>query len=734
LTATKTLYQTLRLWDHIYGDERGILEICYVKRTSSEGRPTPFSSVSFRYPEDAQEAADTVALYSEDGYDVWHCAHLLTGRRKKENAAPVAALYADGDGAQVPEGIPQPTAVVRSSPGRHQYYWRLSMPVPPNVGENLNRRLAYAVGADKSGWDLTQLLRPPGTRNHKYDDVPLVELEDLGNDVYDAADLDRLLPTLPETTGNGRRLDNTVDDEPPVALGPEALKVWRGERFKAKDDGTVDRSTSLVKIGRVLYDAGASGAVVAAALKERDLALGWECYTHRRDADKQYQNIVDVLAREGRTQNIPINLNGSDHKAASKPSSGTPTHDELRDRWISDSPYYAHGLGDWRRYEAGTWPTVPETSVKAEISGVIEDAKPEGIKPTASILASVTELTRIRIFVPDERWDADSDILVCKNGALHISTGELEPHRPEHYATSAVPYEYRPKARTVGWDHFISNTLPVAAAFLQEFAGYALTTDMSHELAVWLYGPPGSGKSTFLAGLQAMLGHRAGILGLADLERSRFTLADLPGKTLVVASEQPSSYLASTNALNAIISGEPLQVERKYRDPFTVTPRAKVCWAMNELPRVADANSGLFRRVKVVAFPELSENQRDPEVKRLIEAEGAGILNWALEGLDRLNRRGRFEIPEGVLDATKQFRERNDVPALFVEDRCTRGTDFEVQAARLYREYKYWCDENGHRPQSSTRVADDWRRLGLERRRTKSGTVYRGLRVKEAGE
>jgi len=437
---------------------------------------------------------------------------------------------------------------------------------------------------------------------------------------------------------------------------------------------------------------------------------------------------------EGRTEfyqpgeKVSANGNGTrSQKATGKPS--PPTHDELRDRWIEGNPHHAHGLGEWRQYEDGVWPAVSETSVKGKISATIEAAKPEGVKPTASILASVTELTRIRVFLPDERWDADPDILVCKNGALRISTGELVEHRPGHYATSAVPYQYDPNARAVIWDYFLRNTMPVAADFLQEFAGYALTTEMSHELAVWLFGPPGSGKSTFIAGLAAMLGHRAGILGLADLERSRFTLADLPGKTLVVASEQPSSYLASTNTLNAIISGEPLQVERKYHDPFTVIPRAKVCWAMNELPRVADANSGLFRRVKVVAFPALAENERDPKIKRHIETEGAGILNWALEGLHRLTQRGHFKIPSGVQDATKQFRENNDVPALFIEDRCVRDADAEASAATLYREYKYWCEENGHRPQSSTRVAADWQRLGFERKRTMSGTVYQGLRL-----
>jgi P4 family phage/plasmid primase-like protien len=727
-SASNAVYQAEDLWHHIYGDERGILALGYAE-------PAPdaaFHHQYFDYPVQTEQAAERARELSEGGFNVWHCAHLLTAKRRvKENAAVITALYVDGDGAEVPPNLPQPTAVVKSSPGREQFYWRLSMPIPPEIGEGLNRRLAYALGADKSGWDLTQLLRPPGTKNRKYPDAPAVEVQELEKNAHDAGDLDRLLPQLPKVSRNGHTNDAFLA-MPPVELGPEALKVWRGEKPKAKDTGEVDRSASLMKIGRVLYDAGASPRVVAEALKERDLTLSYQKYTNRRDADEQYQAIADKLVSEGRNQSIPINLNGSSRKTSSKQP--PPTHDELRDRWIGGNPHHAHGLGEWRRYEDGIWPTVSETSVKAEIANVIESAKPEGIKPTASILSSVTELTRIKIFVPDERWDADSDILVCKNGALRISTGELAKHQPGHYATSAVPYKYDPGARPAIWNYFLRNTVPAAANFLQEFAGYALTTEMTHELAVWLFGPPGSGKSTFIAGLAAMLGHRAGILGLADLERSRFTLADLPGKTLVVASEQPSSYLASTNTLNAIISGEPIQVERKYRDPFTVIPRAKVCWAMNELPRVADANSGLFRRVKVVEFPQLAEDERDPEIKHAIEQEGAGILNWALEGLWRLKERGHFEVPAGVEDATKQFRENNDVPALFIEDRCIQGADLKVQASQLYTEYKEWCLENGHRPMSSTRLADDWARLGFEKTASNGRRFYRGVKLRLVGE
>jgi hypothetical protein len=246
-----------------------------------------------------------------------------TGAPPKENAAAITALYVDGDGAQVPANLPRPTAIVRSSPGREQFYWRLSMPVPPEVGEDLNRRMAYAMKADKSGWDLTQLLRPPGTKNIKYPETPVVEVEDLETNNHDAGELDRLLPPLPEVFKNGHRGKETTN-EPPVELGPAALRVWRGEKPKTKDTGEIDRSASLMKIGRVLYDAGVSPRVVAEALKERDLTLGYEKYTNRRDANEQYQIIADKLEQEGRNQNIPINLNGSSHKTTEKTAKPTP--------------------------------------------------------------------------------------------------------------------------------------------------------------------------------------------------------------------------------------------------------------------------------------------------------------------------------------------------------------------------------------------------------------------------
>jgi putative DNA primase/helicase len=377
----------------------------------------------------------------------------------------------------------------------------------------------------------------------------------------------------------------------------------------------------------------------------------------------------------------------------------------------------------------------PVFVIKGQATDVLEKAKPEGVKPTLSAVNSVTALAQFRTFVRDELWDADPDILVCANGALHIPSGELRPHDKEHYATSAVPYDYKHGAKAPCWRFLLNSGLHEAQDFLQEFAGYALTTATDLETAVWLYGPPGSGKSTFLLGLETMLGARAGTLGLADIERTHFALSGIAGKTLLTAAEQPSAFLRSTHIINQLISGEKLRVEQKYRDGYDLIPRAKLAWAMNELPRVGDANSGIFRRVKVVAFPSIAPEDRHPEIKAGIPLEGPGILNWALEGLHRLRQRKCFEIPEAIQAATDGFRENNDVIAAFVEERCDTANPDASEASRtLYREYKFWCEESGHQSLGKLRMAEEWKRLGFVPYKAKGNSRYRGVRLRLASE
>src|SRR5919112_1383428 len=186
------------LWAHVFGESAGILAVFSGKRMEPGSKQLDDPRTLYLdYPRNVRKAEALCRRLSEEGREVYQCAHLLTARRRvKTSAASLSACYVDADGAKPTANMPQPTAVVISSPGREQYWWRLSRPVEPEEAEDLNRRLAYAMAADLSGWDLTQLLRVPGTRNHKYPDAPVVELAHLFADSYDPAVLAASLPEV----------------------------------------------------------------------------------------------------------------------------------------------------------------------------------------------------------------------------------------------------------------------------------------------------------------------------------------------------------------------------------------------------------------------------------------------------------------------------------------------------------------------------------------------------------
>jgi hypothetical protein len=288
----------MKAWRHIFGGQRGHLCLFTGYRTEGDKLENTESRY-FMFPDQADEAARYAAEESASGREAYLCAHLLHARRRvKENAHAIATLWCDLDGVEIPNGELKPTAVVESSPGHYHLYWRLTEAISPEVAEQLNRRLASQIGADPSGFDLTQLLRVPGTVNHKYPDRPVVRLVNLEPErTYAPAELERFLPPLPQS---GYRASRGSTGEPPLSLDDKGMKTWCGENPKLKPDGRVDRSASLVKIGRVLYDAGANRAVIADALRERDAALGWRCYSDRSDTEDRYQGIIDELEVSGR--------------------------------------------------------------------------------------------------------------------------------------------------------------------------------------------------------------------------------------------------------------------------------------------------------------------------------------------------------------------------------------------------------------------------------------------------
>ena len=131
----------------------------------------------FKTPLSADQLEDFFQQYDTHRYDLYFCPHAFKeAHRKKDLAVPTKYLWSDLDNANPSIIKPRPQIAWASSPNRFACLWILDHIPPLEETEKLNKQLAYSVGADHGGWDITQVLRIPGTRNHKYPEAPYGKL------------------------------------------------------------------------------------------------------------------------------------------------------------------------------------------------------------------------------------------------------------------------------------------------------------------------------------------------------------------------------------------------------------------------------------------------------------------------------------------------------------------------------------------------------------------------------
>lgn len=304
--------------------------------------------------------------------------------------------------------------------------------------------------------------------------------------------------------------------------------------------------------------------------------------------------------------------------------------------------------------------------------------------------------------------DRATDLIACKNGLLDIKTRTLIPHTPLFFNVNSLPFAYDPDApEPARWLEFLSELWPEdqeAKHTLQEMFGLMLTPDTSHQKIFMLVGPKRSGKGTIGHVLTELLGGRANVAGatMGNLG-TQFGLWPLIDKRVAII---PDARLGSNEANKAIehllsVSGEDsLTVDRKYQEHWTGKLTARFLILTNELPRFADAAGALPSRFVVLALQHSFYGKEELDLKEKLRLELPSILNWALDGLDRLRKRGHFEMPKSAQDAIRQMEDLASPVAAFVREECVVGLNRRTEKAKLYGAWKAYCEEQGEKPGS----------------------------------
>lgn len=111
--------------------------------------------------------------YPKRKWDLYFCPNaFMSSKRRKPKAFNTPYAWCDIDEADPSQFVPPPSVLWESSPGRFQGIWRFNRRLRPIRAERISRYLAHEFGADRSGWEVTKVLRIPGTYNHKRDGKP----------------------------------------------------------------------------------------------------------------------------------------------------------------------------------------------------------------------------------------------------------------------------------------------------------------------------------------------------------------------------------------------------------------------------------------------------------------------------------------------------------------------------------------------------------------------------------
>lgn len=324
-------------------------------------------------------------------------------------------------------------------------------------------------------------------------------------------------------------------------------------------------------------------------------------------------------------------------------------------------------------------------------------------------------------------WDANPWLLPVKNGVVDLKTGHFRAGLPSDFMKVFAPASWAGIDAPAGmWGRFIQEIAgsEEKEKFLQRLFGYAILGESIEHILVILYGDRGrNGKGTLLEVLAYTLGPLAGpvqselLLDQSRLRSSSSPASDilsLRGRRLVWASETGEGRRLDSGKIKWLTGNDTLCGRQPYgKREVYFRPSHTLFLLTNHKPR-ADANDhALFHRLVLIPFTlqfvddpiDPYQRKRDPLLLDKLKAEAPGILAWLVRGCLAWQKEG-LSPPKEIKAAICSYKENEDLLGHFLQEKCELDQGGQVQAGALYKAYRKWSEDNGHRPMSVTRFGE----------------------------
>ena len=296
----------------------------------------------------------------------------------------------------------------------------------------------------------------------------------------------------------------------------------------------------------------------------------------------------------------------------------------------------------------------------------------------------------------------------CKNIEVHLQKDgniQLKPHNPISWNFSCLDFDYDAEATCPMFDKTIreifskSDNPEDMVRHIEEIFGYAISGQRNFAIFTLMIGHGRNGKSKVLETLQRLIGIEAVLSdSLASFQNDKFNMAALHGKLLFCDDDLEYGIKLKDGTIKKLSESKQVSARHPYgKRKFTFNNKALVVIASNDYPISDDISPGLIRRACVIPFDrQFTEQEDNHELFPYIwKNEMSGILNRALQGLQRLKERGDFLQPKDCKRANKDFLAHANPLYAFLHDCCEKVSGAKIRVKDVRDYFAAWAKEQG---------------------------------------
>lgn len=291
-----------------------------------------------------------------------------------------------------------------------------------------------------------------------------------------------------------------------------------------------------------------------------------------------------------------------------------------------------------------------------------------------------------------------------------FGNGKFIPEfKKDFCCTNLLDFAYNENAKCPKWQKMLDRVLPDPneQKALQEFFGYCLSPNHNYEKFLFLYGAEGgNGKSVVLNMLAQFFG-RSNVSHLQMQGLKGHELHALKDKVLNIGSEVDAAGAGEgMQYLKALTSThDPITINPKNKNPYTLDKKSqpKMAFSGNKKPS-GGIDNGVFRRMLLIRFDtKITDDEKIPDINERFVDEFDGIFNWAIAGLKRLIKQGKFTQSDKMKADIEEYKDEQNPMRVFVRDSIQPNSYSTEYKKDIYEYYCKWAKSKGHQPMANVR-------------------------------